>query len=215
MSMDQRDPFEYDTEKRGATSPGASQGSSEDSDTSDDDIIELTDLIKKGKGIEDSPSDFEFEQESEQTEEAGKSILDSNDDNLDEIIAGLETELEMNDTETGDRDTEKPAPSARADNDTSVGARVQMEETRPAPEDLEETPTISLEAVEEVEEKHTSHQVLDDAPRISQERIEAILIPVIKDVVERTVRETVAEVSERVIKEAIDSLKDSLAPPGE
>jgi hypothetical protein len=214
-TMDQRDPFEHDRENRKAASPDAPHGLSDNNNTPDEDLIELTDVIKKGAALEGSPSDFKFEKEPEQADDAGGSILVSGDDNLDEIIAGLETEFEMDDIETGDKDHDNPASPPQTDAATQLGSHAQGEEPRPSLVDLDETPTISVEAVEEVEGKGTSPQASDDTPSISEERIEAILTPVIKDVVERTVRETVAEVAERVIKETIESLKDSLEPPSE
>lgn len=45
-------------------------------------------------------------------------------------------------------------------------------------------------------------------PGITEEKIEAL----IRDVVDKAVRETMAQVAEKVIKEAIESLKESLKP---
>jgi hypothetical protein len=45
---------------------------------------------------------------------------------------------------------------------------------------------------------------------ISEEKVEAIVTNVIRDVVERVTRETMAGVAEKVIREAIDALKQSL-----
>lgn len=184
MSMD-RDQFESKQKDRGKTSTRVFNGLSANRDDSDEEIIELTDVIQKGKGFENNNADFKFEPALKQPDNDPDTILGPNDDNLEAIIAGLENELEKGDTgEPGSRPDE-PIPL-----NSESEAEEQMKETEMLPEEA------------------------SDATRIlSDEQIERILTPMVREVIERTVRETVAEVAERVIKEAIDSLKESIEPP--
>ena len=78
---------------------------------------------------------------------------------------------------------------------------------------------IEAELSEQADDKVTPLQDAQPAAEemitISDEKIEAILTKLVRDVVERVVRETVAEVAEKVIREAIDALKESIEKASE
>jgi len=191
MNMDQ-DQFKSEQEDREETSARVFNGLPADNEDADEEIIELTDVIQKGKGFKNSDAAFTFEPALEQPDNAPDTILGPDDDNLEAIIAGLENELEKGDTDTMDPDTGEPGP--RPDEPLPLNSESEAEEQ------MKETEMLPEEA--------------SDANRIiSDEQIERILTPMVREVIERTVRETVAEVAERVIKEAIDSLKESIEPP--
>ncbi|MDZ7699282.1 MAG: hypothetical protein U5R49_20890 [Deltaproteobacteria bacterium] len=104
MNMDQ-DQFKSEQEDREKTSAMVSNGLSVNSDDSDEEIIELTDVIQKGKGFENNDAGFKFEPALKQPGNDPDTILGPDDDNLEAIIAGLENELEKGDTETMDQNT--------------------------------------------------------------------------------------------------------------
>jgi len=79
------------------------------------------------------------------------------------------------------------------------------------PESVEETIVEKPEKEIEVEPlAGAGDKDIEEIITISDERLEAIVTRVVKDVVERVVRETMAEVAEKVIREAIDALKQSI-----
>lgn len=169
-----------DYTKTAQEDPALTPSNAGDNSASDDDIIELTDVIKKGEQFEKTDDTFQFENAPGEAQKKEQDVLGPNDDDLEKIIAGLETEL---DTEESD-----------------------AEEGEPEVQDLD---------VREAEEDEPSPPVVEQAPVLSQEELKAHLTEVVREVVEKTVRDTVAEVTERVIKETIDALKESLQPESE
>jgi hypothetical protein len=75
-------------------------------------------------------------------------------------------------------------------------------------EDLREDMTAREEGLEIAET--VAAPAFEGLVGISEEKVEAIVTNVIRDVVERVTRETMAGVAEKVIREAIDALKQSL-----
>ena len=109
MNTDQG-PFEY-TEKEQEESPSiASQGLSEETDPSHDPIIELTDVIKKGEQFKELEDNFQFEHPEAEAVRNKQDVLGPNDDDLEKIIAGLETELEAEEPEDTQAHAMEPSP---------------------------------------------------------------------------------------------------------
>lgn len=159
MNTDQ-DQFKSKNDDRERTSATTSNGSSANSGDSNEEIIELTDVIKKGKGFENSDANFKFEQGPAQANSGSEAILGPDDDNLEKIIAGLETELELGDTEAI-QENEEPVSPTPQDEPITLNSESAAEEEKPSLEVQNETPAISMEGINEAAR---SSEIGDEAP---------------------------------------------------
>lgn len=180
-------------------------GIGEDS-SSDEDVIELVDVVEEGDNLEDLESE--------------------------EIDMALDAD-EFMEEEIGDEDLEsdeEPELSLELDDSDLEGLEAEFDDMTRGPaqeaDELEEAPVFDLEALAKVEAlKEKTVEGAQTQPEaftakgspiaIPEERVEQIIREVVADVVERVARETMASVAEKVIGEAIDALKQSLESPSE
>lgn len=214
--------------------------------SSDEEILELVDVIEKGKGVENSGSDeivklLDDDKDSENMLEVKGSevskelelaledeILQSLESDLDDIKKDFELPRENdsrldifnNDKEISDdgidlegtvnfkgfEDSDTSSDDAFEDkgfNDSEgeVSAILPNEDLS----EIVDTFDSPLEA-----EKPFVSDGIGNSVGISEERIEAVVSKVVRDVTEKVVTESMERITEKVIKEAIDALKKSL-----
>ena len=175
---------------------------------SDDQVIDLVDVVMKGEKPQDMETDhlallFDKEENSK-----GEAVIDKK---AEEDSSGLpralekETAEDRDDTyESLDFDFESPADLKEPETDTF--AELPQDQ-----DDLAEV-MASLEDANDIDESGAA-AISEELTTVSTERLENIITEAVKDVVERVTRETMSEVAEKVIKEAIEGLKKSLEPP--
>ncbi len=169
MNTDQ-DRFKSKQENQERTSATTSNGLSADSGDSNEEIIELTDIIKKGKGFENSDIDFKFERAPAQADSGSDTILGPDDDNLEKIIAGLESELELEETETIQDREEPVSPTPEVYDEAPVMSAGEEEE---AGASSHKTDTAEAPIIEAEEETGTTPPASDEATVLSEEGITA------------------------------------------
>lgn len=154
---------------------------------------------------EEETLEFRFD-----TEEPGR-------DPLEGLSLPDEDVIELKDVvERGGGVSEVRAPQAAEDLPAAAGSPetfgFEPEKGAPAPE-----PTLSedsgLELLDsDLETLSEETYLAAESPAgITEQRLEALIAPVVERVVERVIRRTFADVAERVIRESIEALKESLA----
>jgi len=189
---------------------------------SDDDIIELVDVVSKGMV---APQTVRDEQAAAipdpgRLSEGEKAALETVDDDLEDISLHLE--------QTAEPDIEWDQKQNSAISDEQDDRFDSNDFDFETPEDWVESEDEALSQIPQEELDNVMAGLADEVqspvpepvteetamapevPAISPERLEAVVTQAVQEVVERAVRETVAEVAERVIREAIESLKQSL-----
>ncbi len=185
--------FEFDD------SPDENDDSSNTNPSSDDEILELVDVVEKGEGATDSEAD--------------------------EIARFLDGE-EVNERQEVDDAGSRPAPEEESQGLESDldSALEELESSEKADDDFELTESdLEIMADEQyskesdVESEVPADEVVDGSSPstegligISEERLEYIVTRVVKDVVEKVARETMSTVAEKLITEALEALKESL-----
>ncbi len=160
-------------------------------------VIELVDVVRKTALPDNSNSAAALDKKDglDRSENAGEINLDE-----------LTKEMEILSEKMPDQDIELP-PISSPDFDFEI-----QEES--VPETSNDFPDDELEEImSKLEQEGQSCSPLNPVSNegfsgMTEEKIEAL----IRDVVEKAVREAMVEVAEKVIKEAIESLKDSLKP---
>lgn len=172
----------------------------------EEEIIDLVDIVEKGKLVQDSESDKTGELFDEETLRSLERVLEHEPEMT---ISSEETDInfEFLEQDTVGTTHEKPLEKNKFDLNDSIELQSSEADLEvPTPdmaaglpiEDLSDTPDIP-----KVESKV-------ELTGITGERIEAIITKVVQDTVERVAREAMATVAEKVIKEAIDALKQGL-----
>ncbi|MEA2039904.1 MAG: hypothetical protein U9N82_08755 [Thermodesulfobacteriota bacterium] len=169
-------------------------------------IIDLVDIVEKGKLVQDSESDKTGELFDEETLQSLERVLDHEPEMT---ISSEETDIDFEflEQDTVGMTHEKPAEKSKFD--LSDFIELQSSEA-----DLE-VPTADMAAGLPIEDLSDTPDIPKveskvELAGITGERIEAIITKVVQDTVERVAREAMATVAEQVIKEAIDALKQSL-----
>jgi hypothetical protein len=160
---------------------------SSDRGSTDDEILELVDILETGDVVEDSGSDqgeaLENDGDAFQAAGSQEGEPESLESDLDALFDGLEPEA------SGDVDLDFLEADLKKYRDVELG------EAAPGPFSEELTgPPGGLE-----------QQI-----GLSEERIEAIITQTVERVVEKVTRETMVTVAEKVIGEAIEALRQSL-----
>jgi len=207
MSRDQ-EPFEEDGKAEAVTGELSS----------DDEIIELVDVVRKGDLDQDSGADDLALLLDEEGDPETEALFD---EKVEEEAAGFSDTYEEAPLEDLETDLEHPheTPEETFDSPDFDFETEELEE--PDADALSKIPQEDLENVmagltDEIETPETdSVAVSEELPPISTERLEEIITESVRDVVEKVTRETMAEVAEKVIKEAIEGLKQSLEPTPE
>ncbi len=151
-----------DPQKEQEGSPSiASTGLSGDMHIPEDDIIELTDVIKKGEQFQEMDPHFQFENPAAEAEEKKQDILGPNDDDLEKIIAGLETELDTEEPEAEEQETDAPEPLSHEPAQSLVLSPEQIE-------------AHLTEVVREVVEKVVRETVAEVTEKVIKEAINAL-----------------------------------------
>ena len=160
---------------------------SSDRGSTDDEILELVDIVETGDVAEDSGSDqgADSQKDGDAFQAAGGQERESEslESDLDALFNGLEPE------ESGDMDLDFLKSDLKKYRDTDLG---------------EAAPELSHE------ELTGPSGGLEQQIALSQERMETIITQTVERVVERVTRETMVKVAEKVIGEAIQALKQSL-----
>jgi hypothetical protein len=181
--------------------------------SSDDDIIELVDVVREGDPIPDADGDdLSLLLDREEVLEKDEDFLARKDEDLNDFSLPLDETAE----ERAESDlTEPDGPHDRFESpDFDFEAPEGLEE--PAGDEMsdisgEDLDLVMAGLVNEAEDETSKPMIREEEPpSVSQERLEAVITNTVTEVVERVVRETVAEVAERVIKQAIESLRQSL-----
>ncbi len=187
--------------------------------SSDDEIIELVDVVGKGDDVQEiGTDDLALLLDEEGDSEEGGLYDEKADEDSDGFSHALE-EAPSEALESNLRDRSEPLDDTFDSPDFDFETPEDLEES--SADALSEIPQEDLAEVmagltDEIEARKTEPAAIgEELPAISTERFEEIITEVVKDVVERVTRETMAEVAEKVIKEAIEGLKQSLEPTPE
>jgi len=190
------------------------EGPVEDEGPTDEDIIELVDVVREGEPPVADTNDLSLflaheqgdvekedvqEMEGEDSEGFSLPIGDASAGDLAPHLDTLDVASPEDAYEPPDFDFETP------DGFESTGETA----SDISDDDLD----LAMAGLVNEEDEGTSppSETPDEAPPpFSQERLEAAIAEMVLPVVERVVRETVAEVAERVITEAIEGLRQSL-----
>ena len=165
----------------------------------ENEVIELVDIVRKEALPDRSDSSAGLSGQEEE-----RSFEDHTEIDLDELTKEMKTLSE--DVPESDPDTKEDSLSS-SDFDFETHEESYAETSAEFPdEDLEEI-------MSKLDQEGRSGIPLNPMsgngfPGITEERMEAL----IREVVEKAVREAMVQVAERVIKEAIESLKESLKP---
>jgi pilus assembly protein FimV len=189
----------------------------------DEEIAEADEMVEEPES--DELSQFLEEEGSLEAPEVTEEELDLGPGELeealeDELSEGLESdfdssleELEPSELGAVESEIEETEPEGLLDEaeleEAPVEPEAPLEIASELPqEDLSEDMAAREEGLESAET--VAAPTVEGLFGISEEKVEAIVTNVIRDVVERVTRETMAGVAEKVIREAIDALKQSL-----
>ena len=206
-------------EKKAPSLPSNLQSGSDTEEP--DEIIELTDVIREGKGLRESDdddssvesSDFEFDDtlafEAPDTDQ----FSEPTQKHMNEVLAGLEREvsgLEKPEDILADLESDKFESEAYT---TESDEALAFDGVHPEDEKPEETAaTHDIQGVSEEKMKALLAEVIrDTVDETVRNTVLEVTEKVLRETVDRAVRETVSEIAEKVIREAIDTLKNSIA----
>ncbi|MCG6880013.1 MAG: hypothetical protein LJE96_12815 [Deltaproteobacteria bacterium] len=208
-------------EEKKAPSPASDLQWGSDTNESDE-IIELTDVIRKGKDPSESYMDAPLMPDEEApdleqgqfTEKGGSENIEAASkasDEMEEIEEPFQEDdyssIESSDFKFDDAlpfeapDTEQfPEPSQKHIDDVLAGLENEVSDLEKPEDILADFENDDFEPDEGPEKTTAAH----DIQGLSEERMKALLAEIIQDTVDKTVRKTVSEVTEKVLQETVD-----------
>ena len=192
---------------------------------SDEEIIELMELVEKGdKDLKSSDEEatLAYDEDDQATREIKADrkapVEETPLSETDMVLANISLESDISLLQGGeedkagkgeDLDEDEIEEMLEEETDQSLHETIHRPiVSSQAPGPSRKTDLQKAEAMREV--KAPTRAPVKEISAIPEEKIEAIVKKAVEDVVERVARETMANVAERVIREAIDSLKQSL-----
>jgi hypothetical protein len=214
----------------------ADDGLSGQGKDNDDDIIELTEMVEEPVGY-DGVEDIVFEPE-EDTASSGAADLAKEEEEIIELVEAVEDESPMGEDRMGPEDftvddlpEEDLSEQSFSDASEDIGKAavkeelgLEMPENGPAIPGFEEEPSdldLSMEQEDTSEEAPVQKTAMAPHPAempgeadvlqaVPEEKIEEIIVRVVKDVIEKKADQILLEVAETAIQREIEKIKNLL-----
>jgi len=184
---------------------------------SDDEILELVDIVEPGEETEDlnledtaKLLDEEAIEEQVQPGVGPGVVLDELDNSPEVVLDELDNSPEVVLDELDNSPEDREIGNLESDLDSALEGLELSEEGADDFEFLDSAVDTTLEPEQPPKTEEEVLPPVEESVGISEDRIEAIVAKVVQDVVEKVARETMTTVAEKLITDAINALRDSL-----